>query len=413
MKQTMHHLRILAALAAAPVLSAIAAPANDEWTNAQAVPFAGAALSVNVTLANASAADPHCGGGDYQSVWYAYTSPVNQFIQARASASTPVDQRPRLSAWTHGPGGFAAADCHPDAHEVGFQAAAGTTYYLQLAAPVPGVLTLLNLNVNPNAFVNSYEPPAPANNLFWYATPVPGLPQTIAADVGAGRGDAYDPGVCGDPARAYILGDSLWYSYTAPASGSVDVLFDSPYDAPYVGVFTGNLDRPNFIACDQQGDARDGATRFQAQAGVTYFIEFASGSELLGSKPASLAFRPTPPATGGSIVAPPTVGRYKRVVFVPEVGYKVETHLLVTLDLRCDTPLVAVLASATVTQATKSISKQQSISCSGGSGRVTLDLSDAKGFSPGPAQVAVRGFDFDANYVVEAAGTTLIVKGRP
>lgn len=392
---------------------AAAAPANDEWSNAVALPALGTALLLDIGAATSAPGDPRCGGDAHQTLWYSYTSPVNQFIQARVSATTPVAQRPRLSAWTLEPGGFVAADCHPDAHEVGFQAAAGGTYYLQVSAPVPGVLTQLSMNVNPNAFVNPSEPPAPANNLFWYPEPVADLPRTLVADVGAGRGDPYDPGVCGDPSRSYVLGDSLWYRYTAPATGSVDVLFGTAYEAPYVGVFTGSLDQPAFVACDSVGDARYGAARFMAQAGVTYYIEFASGYELLGSRPASLVFRPTPPPTGGSIVAPPTVGQYKRLVFIPDVGYQVVTHLLVTVDLRCDAPLTAVVASATVQQGARTISKQQNIHCSGGSGRATLDLSNAEGFRVGPAQVTVRGFHFDANYKVEASGATLIVRGRP
>lgn len=401
-------------LAGCVVVVAHAAPINDDWANALPIPVTGSAQTVDTTNATANVGDPGCGGPVYQSIWYRYASPVDQFIQARVAPTTgSTAQRPRLSAWSMKSGAFVAADCNADAHEVGFQASAGTTYYLLVSSPVDGALGRLNMNVNPKAFVNPYDGTPPPNNLFWYAEPVTVLPTTVSVDVGAARGDdAYDPGICGGP-RTYILGDTLWYRFTPTASGSVDALFASSYEAPYVGVFTGDLDHLQFVACDQQPAARDGATRWTAQAGTTYYIEFGSGYELVGSQPATLTFRETPAPTGGAISAEPVVGLYRQVVFVPEVGYEIRTHLRATVDVRCDAPIAQVLASVTLRQGQISIAGQRTLDCNGGSGRVAFDLSDAKGFRAGSAQLEARGYDFDANFEVTTQSTVVVRRILP
>lgn len=391
--------------------AALAAPLNDDIANAAPVPPAGWTVTIDHTQATAAATDPACGGPVYQSLWYRYTSPVDQFVQASAQATSgSTAQRPRVSAWSGVPGALVAADCHPDGHEVGFMASAGQTYWLQVSSPLPAALTKLNFRVNPLAFVNPYDPVPPKNNLFWYAETVPALPTTWTADVGAGRGDVdYDPPICGTNAT-YRLGDTIWYRYTATASGSVDAMFAPGFDNPSVNVWTGSLDQPGFVACDSGPQSRPGAARFQAQAGTTYFVEFASGYEHLGSLPTALTLRPTPPVIGGSIGADTNVRLRRVVVFVPEVGYRIETHLLTTVHLTCNEAVPTVNAQLTIRQGSLSIGGNRNVSCANGAADVAFDLSDAKGFGLGPATLELRGFEFDQNYQVSATVSGQLVR---
>lgn len=388
-----------------------ATPLNDEIGNAAPVPVTGWSTTIDLTQATASGGDPACGGPVYQSLWYRYTSPVDQFVQASAQATTgSTAQRPRVSAWAGEIGALAAADCHPDGHEVGFMAQAGRTYWLQVSSPLPAAVTRLNFRVNPLAYVNPYDPVPPKHNLFWYAEPVATLPATWQADVGAGRGDVdYDPPICGTN-DSYKLGDTLWYRFTAPADGSVDAMFAPGFDGPALNVWTGTLDQPVFVACDGQGEARPGGTRFQAVAGTTYFIEFGSAYEHLYSLPATLTLRPTPPLVGGSITVEPRVRLSKRVVFVPEVGYRIETHLSTVVHLSCAQAVPSVQVGLVARQAGRSIGGSRSASCATGAADVAFDLVDAKGFTTGPVTLEVTGFDFDAPYKTQATVDGQVVR---
>ena len=391
---------------------AAAAPANDDIAAATPFEADGGVLLTSAAGATASPDDPSCGATVYQSIWFRYDSPVDQFVSAGAeNALAPAGQRPRMNAWFQTPGGLQAADCHPDGHAVGFQAEAGVTYYLQVHSPVPDALVGVNVRVNPNAFVNPFEPPAPANDLFWYAEPLGALPQVWTADVGAARSDPdYDPGVCGDPRRAFVLGDSLWYRWTAPADGPVDAMFDGGFPGPYVGVFTGSLDDLRFVACDDLGPSRDGAARFQAQAGTTYYIEFASSAEHLQSIPTGLRLRPTPPPAGGSIAAAPRVDLWREWVLVPELGFDRVTHLRVSLSAVCAVPVATMTATVTLRQGARVLRRERTMNCASGAASAVLDMKDADGFRPGLAQLEVQGFEFDTNYDVGSSTSALLVR---
>lgn len=396
------------AAALTPVCCAAAVPPNDDIAAATVVDPAGASYLLDATLATASPGDPGCGTPAYQSLWYRYTSPVDQFVQTHVhSLDTPPGTRPRVSAWGGSPGALVPLDCHPDGHEIGVSLRAGQTMYLMLSSPVPQGMGNMYFSVLP---VPGPTPPVPPkNNLFWYPQDVAKLPQDVSADVGAAQGDlAYDPPPCGKPGGA--LGDSLWFRYTAPADGSVDVLFSQPFDAPFIGVLTGTLDQPQFVACSSQGDSKPGATRFMARAGVTYLIEAGSGPENAYSKPATISFKPSPPPTGGSAAAHPRVQWRQQWHCIPEISCKKETHLLATVDLVCEQPLPAVQASITITQGANTISAGKTVDCSSGAATVQLDASDAVGFVPGPATLKAGGYDFDGRYDVGSTRSGQIVR---
>ncbi|GAA0750948.1 hypothetical protein LRH25_31520 [Ideonella azotifigens] len=413
--------RMLAALltAAATTVPAIAwaAPANDDIAQAIVIAAGGTAATVLMTGATQSATDPSCGTTPYQSVWYRYTSPVDQFIQARVSAttgSTPL--RPRMAVWGGAPGALSAVQCHPDAHEVEFYATAGTAYYFEVYSPVANGETTLNLNVNPHAYVNPWSAVPPANDLFWFAEAIPGVPWSTNGDVGAAQGDSsYDPftpcytdnGVT----FCYPYGDTLWYSFTATAQQDLDVLFTSAYVSPVVQVMTGTLDQPTLVANSfTPGKSKPGATRFSAQPGVTYLFEFASGgAENTADVYASLALRPSPPVTTGSVSAARTDKLYHRWVWVDPFYEKV-THVVVGVNLSCSTSIPSVGVSFTITQGAAQGSGSGTVPCAGGKGNGTIDAIVPNAFKPGTASVALNATDYDSNFNQTAAAAPVQLK---
>ncbi len=404
---------LLAAVVCIPGV-ANAAPPNDDIANAIALNVQGTALNFSVVGATAAATDPSCGAPVYQSVWYRYTSPVSQFIEANISSETA--QRPRMSVWSGAPGALSLVQCNADAHEVEFQASAGTTYYFEVYSPVANGESQLNLNVNPHAYVNPTSAIPPLNDLFWYAGQIPGLPWSTTADVGAAEGDdTYDPltycNTSGGITFCYPFGDTLWYQFTATTAEEVDALFTGVFDAPIVQVMTGDIDNAVLVANSFSGKHKTGATRFSTQAGVTYKVEFASSYEHLDSMPAQLAVRPAPAPTGGTVSVSPTGKLYRRWVLIPDVGYQLQTHVVVTAHVTCQAAIPSINLAVTVAQGANTVSGNGTAPCSSGSGNTTLDINLApNGFHGGASTVTVNASDFDSNYYQQAGPSTVALK---
>lgn len=402
------------ATAAGPVA---ASPANDSIVDAVALPQTGAAVTVVMSGATMAATDPSCGTLPYQSVWYRYTSPVDQFIQARVGATTgSTALRPRLAVWTGDPAAPTLVQCHPDAHEVQFNARAGSTYYLEVYSPAEGGQTLANLNVNPHAFVNPWSAVPPLNDLFWYAGEIPALPWSAVSDVGAAYGDSsYDPftpcSTSGGVTFCYPFGDTQWYRFTATTTQEVDALFTSSYYSPVVQVVTGSLDQPVLVANSATpGKSKPGATRFTTQPGVTYYLEFGSaGAENLGDVYATLALRPAPPVTPGTVAAATVDKIYHRWVWT-DPYYQKQTHVVVGVNVTCSLPIASVKVGFTLEQGSTRASGGGNAPCLNGAGSTTIDAIVSNSFKPGTASVAVTAADYDSNYYATAAAVPVKLK---
>lgn len=409
-------LAALATLGAAP-RPAAATPANDDIANAVVLPQTGAAMTVVMSSATMSAADPSCGTPPYQSVWYRYTSPVDQFIQARVGATTgSTALRPRLAVWTGSPEAPTLVQCHPDAHEVQFNASAGSTYFLEVYSPAEGGETTANLNVNPHAFVNPWSAVPPPNDLFWYAGEIPALPWTALANVGAAYGDtSYDPftpcTVSGGITFCYPFGDTLWYRFTATTTQEVDALFTSSYVSPVVQVVTGSLDQPVLVANSfTPGKSRAGATRFTTQPGTTYYIEFASGGvENTSDVFASVALRPSPPITTGSVSAATVDRLYTRWVWT-DPYYQKQTHVVVGASVTCGQSIPSVRLSFTLDQGAAHAAGSGSIPCLNGQGSGSIDAVVSNAFKPGAATVGLSAADYDTNFYQTAAPVPVTIR---
>ncbi|TGD75148.1 hypothetical protein E4634_03860 [Mangrovimicrobium sediminis] len=391
-------LATLCLLALAWVPGAHAAPPTyDDIASPLSLPATGASLSLDMSEATAAVDDPGCGTPVYQSVWLSFVSPVDQYLRFDILSSTGV--RPRLSVWTGEPGALAAQDCHPDAHAAGVQAVAGTEYLVMVSSPADGGVERASLSVSPHSVTNPTSPIPPANDFFWYAQPIAALPFALTTDMGAARGDSgYDPRYCNDPQATSRLGDTLWYTLQVSQAQEVDALFASDTGSPYVGVFTGDLDNLELVACSFEGESRRGATRFLAQPGQLYRVEFASGTEAVNSRIVDIAVRPSPPPLGGSIEVTPLVSTFVTrdwidPIFVPD------RHLVVRGFVFCDAPLAQLTVELTVTQGQRVASDSATAACVGGVGsyRVEMDRVD-QGFRIGPASVTARAWEFDSHF---------------
>ena len=132
-----HGLASLVALALLLVAAtpAAAAPSNDDIANASpiaALPFSDALSTADATT---EAGDPDCAGNG-PTVWYAVTLAVDTPVLASTFGS---DYDTTLSAYSGSPGALSQIACNDDAgggvqSQVGFNAAAGVTYYLMVGA---------------------------------------------------------------------------------------------------------------------------------------------------------------------------------------------------------------------------------------------------------------------------------------
>jgi hypothetical protein len=406
---------ILCALAASAT-AALSAPVNDDIANAIAIESTGAALNVPLADATLSPADPSCGTATHQSVWYRYTSPVDQFVQARVGPTTVATPlRPRLAVWGGVPGALTPVQCHPDAHEVQFDAAVGATYYVQVYSPQPGGLTAVNLNFNPRAFVNPWMPVPPANDLFWYPVDIPAVPWSTTDRVGAATGDY--PGdpftpctTSGGVTICTPYGDTLWYRYTTTTTQELDVLFTSAFPGPVVQVMTGTLDQPTLVANSRTpGKSKPGATRFTTQPGVTYMIEFGGGFENTSDMPATLALRPSPPVNPGSVSAARADRIFHRWVWT-DPFFEKRTYVVVGVNVTCSRPVPSIEVGFTIVQGPAQGSGAGTVPCVGGRGSGTIEALVSNDFKPGAASVALSATDYDSNYHQTSAPAPVVLR---
>jgi hypothetical protein len=250
-----------AAVFAAP---ALAAPTNDNFTNA--TPLAGSSGSVSGSTVGATneAAEP---GGGSLGVWYSWTPSVSGATVfntcGAASFDTWVDvyTGPNLSSLTL----VAAADggCSAGSKEslAPFRANAGTPYWIRVGGfnGQQGTFTLSwNIQVNDDI----------------------GTAQVVSGHSGSVSGSTL--GATDEPGEPATSSGGLWYSWTAPGAGTVTfdtcagAEFDTVLDA-YNGTTIATLSQVahNDDACGASG--KQSSVSFATTAGATYSVRI-SGS---------------------------------------------------------------------------------------------------------------------------------------
>jgi streptogramin lyase len=232
-------------------------------------------------------------GGAGTPVWWAWTAPSSGVVGVSASAS---GFQPLLGVFT-GPNlpGLASAQnlAANNNGEFDFQAVAGTTYYI-------GVDSAFNpfnfFNQQGNLTLTIAGPPA--NDNFANRQTLTGTSVSVNGSNILATEEQNEPS---------NGGASVWYSWTAPANGSVVLSLSGPA-YPNATVFTGG-DLASLVQVSGYGYS---SSSFDAVEGVTYQIQidgYQTGNFTLGlTQYAGRYFLSLSgyPAEGGSIVAQPS-----------------------------------------------------------------------------------------------------------
>lgn len=145
-------------------------------------------------------------------------------------------------------------------------------------------------NVATASLITTVQPPPPYNDEISSAAPVRSVPYSNSQVVTTATTASDDP---------YCMGNaqSVWYAVTVPANMRVEVnTFGSGYDTT-IGVYTGRRGALTQIGCS--GDVNSGfqsRVRFDAVAGVTYYVMIASQYYRSTTANLSVNFLKAPPA---------------------------------------------------------------------------------------------------------------------
>lgn len=227
----------------------------------QAAPYADSRAIAGATTAPDDPILPCTSDQGYQSAWYKFTPAVSgkALVSTRGSNYDTI-----LAVWTGSRGGLVSEGCNFNGQqsEVQFEAAAGMTYFIEVASPVEVAEGTLFLSVY-----------LPANDDFNAAQVVnTKLYQDQANTTGAG--DSSDDPV----ARACNLApglNSVWYTYTPASSGlvSMDTL-GSNYDT-YIAVWSGTRGALAPVACNDDYGGQQSRLEADLTGGTTYSIQIA------------------------------------------------------------------------------------------------------------------------------------------
>ncbi|MFL6332145.1 MAG: carboxypeptidase regulatory-like domain-containing protein [Pyrinomonadaceae bacterium] len=258
-------------------------PANDFFNRAVAINGDGTTLAGTNRNGTKEAGEPNHGGNPGSaSVWYRYTAPADGTLRVEVSPTDTADNLDTLLAVYKG----ASVDQltlvreNDDApsgigSRVRFRVEANQTYYIAVDSKQRVSDTGATLPQG-GAFALTYlvGPPPPANDDFAAALPVaPDANEFTGSNAGA-LWEVGEPAHSGHPAES-----SVWYSWTAPESGTstVRVCADSLYR---VSVYTGQeVNHLDCVGCSGFAVPESGLNRqdIEVTKGTTYFIAVDGG----------------------------------------------------------------------------------------------------------------------------------------
>lgn len=258
---------VTAILLALPAIAHAAPPANDSFSAAQ--PLAGATDSATGTTADAThePGEPYLGAYGQHSVWYSWTAPYTGAARIDTEGSNfdtalgvymggAVSSLSPVATNDNARGGVITS-------EVRFEAIQGVTYRIAVDGAVDSAFGAFALHLQLR--------PAPQNDVFANATVL----DAVANLTVAGRND----GASTEPAEPSHFDynaarSSVWYSWTAPRSGSLTIHATSGTFWPVLAAYTGNqIDRLTRVPNEAQaGGPGPSQIRIRVTAGVTYRI---------------------------------------------------------------------------------------------------------------------------------------------
>lgn len=251
---------VLSLSASTPALAA--APANDNFANAEVIGSLPFSTSVDNTEATAEANEPIGCSFPTRTVWYSFTPTQNMAVridmvgsQVSSSVSIFLASGPAFSDLTF-------LTCTSGSNFTNFQVDAGQTYYLQVDSF--GQAGVLQLNLQ--------EITPPANDRFANADVISALPFSASIDNTNATVEPGEPVGCGSLFR------SVWYSFTPAQTMAlqVDMTGSQVFGSVVAFVASGpTISDLGFVACISNG----GSSNILAEAGKTYYLRVDSSGQ--------------------------------------------------------------------------------------------------------------------------------------
>ena len=254
---------------------------NDDFADATVVaglPFSDAAKILGAGV-EPGEAPPSCligfGAAGHEifeitnSVWYRFSPGEDLLVIADTTGS---GFNPVVAVWTETVFGLEEIACHnsfnfgpfPSSPRFSFQAAAGTTYLIQVGAARGFFLGAGDLVFGLEVGVR------PANDDFAGATTIPGVPFSDSVDTLAATAEPNEPA----PTCSFAVANTVWYRFSPPTDMVVmadtegtDFIFAT------LGVYQGgSLSDLTQLACSLPFFGAS-ALAFEARGGETYFLQ--------------------------------------------------------------------------------------------------------------------------------------------
>ena len=259
-------LLVLAAALVVPSGALAEAPSNDAFAAAEELTGRSAVASgVNKEATKEIGEPDHAGKPGGASVWYRYTAPADGHAKL-STCGSGFDTL--LAVYTGGSvNGLISVAANDDAcglqSTVSFDASEGETYRIAVDG-LQGVTGAFTLSLRL----------APGNDDFANAVELPGDEGTTS---GTTEGASTENG------EPYSLGNSVWFTWTAPSTGPATVETCGSSLDTIVSVFTGSkVDSLTFVRWSDDGCGVASRASFDATAGVRYSIaveSYGSGGE--------------------------------------------------------------------------------------------------------------------------------------
>lgn len=243
-------------------LSFVSPPANDNFEDAQTLSGNSGSISGNNEGATQESGEPiHNEAGlsafsARASVWYSWTAPADGALRLTLDGD---DGAPGAVAAVYTGSNVSQLTEHGSSRKIAYATVqAGTTYKIAIDtyADSRGPFTL----------TYSLLTTRPANDAFANATPLSGEPASVTGDISAATAEA------GEPKHGGTGASSVWYSWTAPSNGVVEIDVDSYSYPGVVSVYTGTT-----VSNLVEQSAGSGRIYLEVTSGTTYRIASDTG----------------------------------------------------------------------------------------------------------------------------------------
>jgi hypothetical protein len=278
---------------------------NDSCGNAMDITTTPFSYSMATTTATLDATDPAPWCGNHsraKSVWFRFTAPSDGPLTADTFGSnydTILATFAKVGDALNAVSGACNDDTAGVQSRITLQASAGVTYYLLVTAysnnggnlnfhlsfqgtggaplptATPSAVEQPTFAPTPTVTPAMQEPPPPsntglANETCDGATEIASTPYSEITATSLAAAEAAGPAPsCGNRSR----GKSVWYRFTAPASGTLTAnTYGSNYDT-ILAAYTGSCSGLSQVACNDDSGSVQSRVSFAVSAGVTYYFQ--------------------------------------------------------------------------------------------------------------------------------------------